>query len=286
MVSRWHFLVAVVVSVFAFAGTAQATPTYLSAIDISDAGQDGFEPQVGVDGSGNVHAVWTRSDGSNLQDPVLHADAERATGARRSTSPTPARAPRSRSSTSTRRATCSSCGRAPTGRTSASRPPSRPFGGGFSAPVTVSDPGFDASRAAGGLRQLRARRSSCGSASTARTSACRRALVPPVAAGTFAERGDPVRAGPGRVQPAGRLPVPTWTRTASSSGPRSDGTKLRVQSSRRRDVVGYRAAEGSRSVAVSAGAGVQRLHSGRRTAHTGRRWRTRRATRRRGLPAC
>ena len=33
------------------------------------------------------------------------------------------------------------------------------------------------------------------------------------------ERGDPVRAGPGRVRPAAAPPVPTWTRTASSSGP-------------------------------------------------------------------
>jgi hypothetical protein len=67
VVGRWHFLVAVVVSVFAFAGTAQATPTFLSAIDISEAGQDAFEPQVINDASGNVHAVWTRSDGVNFR---------------------------------------------------------------------------------------------------------------------------------------------------------------------------------------------------------------------------
>ena len=67
MVGRWHFLVVVVVSVFAFATTAQAAPVFLSAIDISDAGQDGFEPQVEIDSSGNVHSVWTRSDGTNFR---------------------------------------------------------------------------------------------------------------------------------------------------------------------------------------------------------------------------
>ena len=83
MVGRWHFLVVVVVAVFAFATTAQAAPVFLSAIDISDAGQDGFKPQVEIDSSGNVHALWTRSDGTNLADPVLHPYAERAPGALR-----------------------------------------------------------------------------------------------------------------------------------------------------------------------------------------------------------
>ena len=46
---------------------AQATPTFLSAINISDPGQDGFEPQVAVAPDGTVIAVWTRSDGSNFR---------------------------------------------------------------------------------------------------------------------------------------------------------------------------------------------------------------------------
>jgi len=54
-------------SVFALPVAAHATPTFLSAINISDPGQDGFEPQVVVDGSGNVISVWTRSDGTKLR---------------------------------------------------------------------------------------------------------------------------------------------------------------------------------------------------------------------------
>jgi hypothetical protein len=51
----------------AWATPANATPLYLSPINISDAGQDAFEPQVVVDGSGNEHHVWTRWDGSNTR---------------------------------------------------------------------------------------------------------------------------------------------------------------------------------------------------------------------------
>ena len=46
---------------------AQATPTFLSAINVSDAGQDGFDPQVAVDSNGNSLMIWARSDGTNLR---------------------------------------------------------------------------------------------------------------------------------------------------------------------------------------------------------------------------
>ena len=144
VVGRWHFLVVVVVSVFAFATTAQAAPVFLSAIDISDAGQDGFRPQVEIDSSGNVHAVWTRSDGTDLPDSVLHAYAVRRlerTGEHLRPGAGRLEAADSRS---TRRTTYSRCGAAPTARTCASRRPSSPSAGSFGAPVTVSDPGFDA----------------------------------------------------------------------------------------------------------------------------------------------
>ena len=94
----------------------------------------------------------------------------------------------------------------------------KPFGGSFTAPVTISDPGFDASRAAGRLRQHRARRSPSGSASTARSSACRPAPAPPASGRHVPERGDALRARPGRVQRRRSTPARTSTRTASSSG--------------------------------------------------------------------
>jgi len=52
---------------FACASPAAAVPTFLTPINISDPGGDAFEPQVVVDESGNEHHVWTRSDGANTR---------------------------------------------------------------------------------------------------------------------------------------------------------------------------------------------------------------------------
>ena len=163
MVSRWHFLVAVVVSIFAFAGTAQASPVYLSAINISAAGEDGFQPQVGVDGSGNVHAVWTRSDGSHfrIQYSTRTANGDWSAPVNISDAGQAASEPQLDVDPSGNLLVVWTRSDGTNLRVQATF---KPFGGGFSAPVTMSDPGFDASRAAGRLRQLRARRSRCGSA--------------------------------------------------------------------------------------------------------------------------
>src|SRR5438445_9713112 len=64
---RVALFILTVASLLAWPLAAHATPTFLSAINISDQGQDGFEPQVAIDGSGNVTAVWTRSDGTNFR---------------------------------------------------------------------------------------------------------------------------------------------------------------------------------------------------------------------------
>jgi len=47
------------------AGSANAAPTWLPAIDISAAGHFAQSPQVAVDPQGNVFAVWTRFNGAN-----------------------------------------------------------------------------------------------------------------------------------------------------------------------------------------------------------------------------
>ncbi|MGH2978537.1 MAG: hypothetical protein ACRDLQ_02730 [Solirubrobacterales bacterium] len=60
-------LTLVLVALFAWVAPAAATPVFLSPIDISDAGEDAFEPQVAVDPSGNEHHVWTRFDGANTR---------------------------------------------------------------------------------------------------------------------------------------------------------------------------------------------------------------------------
>jgi hypothetical protein len=51
----------------AWAGPASATPVFLSPTEMSDAGQDAFEPQIVVDSTGLEHHVWTRSDGTNTR---------------------------------------------------------------------------------------------------------------------------------------------------------------------------------------------------------------------------
>jgi hypothetical protein len=49
------------------ASVASATPVFLTAINISDAGRDAFEPQLAEDQSGNTLYVWTRFDGSKYR---------------------------------------------------------------------------------------------------------------------------------------------------------------------------------------------------------------------------
>jgi hypothetical protein len=54
-------------AVLACALPAAATPVFLTPTEVSDAGQDAFEPQVVVDPSGNEHHIWTRFDGSHTR---------------------------------------------------------------------------------------------------------------------------------------------------------------------------------------------------------------------------
>lgn len=62
----WPLVLGLAASLFVPAA-AQATPTFLSALNISAAGQDAYEPKVAVDSSGNSLMVWTRFDGTNLR---------------------------------------------------------------------------------------------------------------------------------------------------------------------------------------------------------------------------
>lgn len=230
------FLVAVVVSIFAFAGTAQASPVFLSAINISDAGQDGFEPQVIVDASGNVHSVWTRSDGTNFRiqyatrtpngdwsAPIYISDATQS-----ASQPQIDADPSGNLLVVWTRSDGTNLRIQGTFKT-----PS----GSFSTPANISDPGFDAtepqvdfdssgksiavwSRFDGTNLRVQATVRTAGSGGT---------FQPEV---TLSEPGQDafdaqIDAGP--VADANSAIV--WTR--------SDGTKLRVQSSRRRDVVGF-----------------------------------------------
>src|SRR5207244_12668454 len=63
----WTAIVLTLAATWFAPAVARATPTWLSAINLSDPGQDGFDPQVAEDSSGNSLMVWTRSDGTNLR---------------------------------------------------------------------------------------------------------------------------------------------------------------------------------------------------------------------------
>lgn len=242
MVSRWHFLVAVVVSIFAFAGTAQASPVYLSAINLSAAGEDGFQPQVGVDGSGNVHAVWTRSDGSHfrIQYSTRTANGDWSAPVNISDAGQAASEPQLDVDPSGNLLVVWTRSDGTNLRVQATF---KTFGGGFTAPVTVSDPGFDASRP-----QVDFDNSGKAIAVWQRYDGAnlrvQASIRNPGAAGTFLAEvtlSDPGQDGFNPQQAAGpnvdANGVVVWTR--------SDGTKLRVQSSRRRDVVGFARPKGA-----------------------------------------
>jgi hypothetical protein len=63
----WQALVLALAAVLLGAAVAQAAPTFLSPIDVSDAGQDAYGVQVEEDSSGNSLMVWARFDGTNFR---------------------------------------------------------------------------------------------------------------------------------------------------------------------------------------------------------------------------
>jgi hypothetical protein len=218
-----------------FASPAQATPTFLTAINISDAGQDGFEPDVAVDPSGNVISVWTRSDGSFFR---IQYSTRTATGAW-----TPAQTISDpNQSASNPDVAIDNSGNAlvawsrSDGTNIRIQAAFRPSGGSFAAPVTISDPGFDATKPAidfdssgkalitwqrfdGAVLRVQATTRGAGAGGTY----LNETTISPGGQDGFNPQAD---AGP-NVDTNG---VVVWTR--------SDGTNLRVQSSRRADVIG------------------------------------------------
>ena len=258
---RW-LLAFSAVALLGFASSAQATPTFLTAIDISDPGQDGFEPDVSVDPSGNVIAVWTRSDGTNFRIQSASCTANGNWGPTSTISDAGQNA-------SNPDVAIDNSGNAlvawsrTDGTNIRIQAAFRPFGGSFAAPVTISDPGFDATKPAidfdntgkalitwqrfdGTKLRVQATTRTAGGAGTFANEV------------TLSEGGEDAfnpqaDAGP-NVDANG---VVVWTR--------SDGTNLRVQSSRRRDVVGYPRPKGATPVRISLVPGYQQCTSANRT---------------------
>jgi hypothetical protein len=239
---RWVFAVWAAFGLLFFAAQAQATPTFLSAINISSAGQDGFEPDVAVDPSGNVIAVWTRSDGTFFR---IQYSTRTASG-----SWTPAvTISDPNQSASNPDAAIDNSGNAlvawsrSDGTNIRVQAAYRPFGGSFATPVTISDPGFDATKPVtdfdnsgkalitwqrfdGAKLRVQATTRSAGTGGTY----LNETTLSPGGEDGFNPQAD---AGP-NVDANG---VVVWTR--------SDGTNLRVQTSRRADVTGFARPKGA-----------------------------------------
>ncbi len=241
-------LAALALALLSFASSAQATPTFLSAINISDAGQDGFEPDVAVDPSGNVVAVWTRSDGSffRIQSSNRTANGSWAPAVTISDPGQSASNPDVAIDNSGNALVAWSRTDGTNIRIQTSF---RPFGGSFAAPVTISDPGFDATKPAidfdnSGKALLTWQRfdgTKLRVQATTRTAG---------AGGTFANENTLSQGGEDAFNPQADA-GPNVDANGVIAWTRSDGANLRVQSARRRDVNGYPRAKGATPVRFS-----------------------------------
>ncbi len=230
------FVASAVLAVALLAGPAQATPTFLSGINISDPGQDGFEGVVAVDSTGITHYAWTRSDGTNTRIQYLSRDASGAFGSIQTISDAGQNASDPDLAVDASNNVLLTWSRND-GTNIRIQAAFAPAGGSFAAPVTVSDAGFDASKpaadfdAAGKALLVWQRFDGANLRVQATT---RTAGV----GGTFANEQTLSDAGQDGFNPVAKAGpdvdangVLVWTR--------SDGSKLRVQSARRRDVVGF-----------------------------------------------
>jgi hypothetical protein len=215
---------------------ANATPTFLTAVNISDPGQDGFEPEVGTAPDGTVIAVWTRSDGSNFR---IQSASRSATGAwsAAQTISDPGK------SASGPAISVDSSGNAVVAYTQSDgtnlriNAAYRPAGGSFGAPVLVSDPGLDASAPDvsmdGTGRALVVWQRTDGTKLRVQAS-----IRGPGAGGTFDSPTTLSAPGQDAFEPRASA-GPNVDANAAVVWTRSDGTNLRVQSARRKDVQGY-----------------------------------------------
>jgi len=246
---RWQFFIlALVAALVVIPTAAHATPTFLSAINISDAGQDGFEPQVAVDSSGNVIAVWTRSDGTNFR---IQSASRTATGdwsvpetisdpGQSASSPQVAVDPSGNAVAVWTRSD---------GTNLRVQSAYRPAGNGFLGAQTVSAVAGDASAPSVSMdnsgQALVAWQRTDGTNLRVQT-----AIRSPGAGGVFGATSTLSAAGQDGFEPqAAAGPnvdangVVVWTR--------SDGTNLRVQSSRRKDVAGFPRPKGATPTRIS-----------------------------------
>ncbi len=245
--SRWKVLILTLAAALVLPAAAQATPIFLSGINISDPGRDGFEPEVVVAPSGTVIAVWTRSDGTNFR---IQSASRTPTGSWS----VPQTVSDPGVSASGPSLAVDASGNAVAAWTQSNgelriTAAYRPAGGSFGAPIGVSEVGADAT--APDVSMDSAGNALVGWQRTDGTNLRVQASVrSPGVGGTFGpistlsasgqDGFEPkVAAGP-NVDVNG---VAVWTR--------SDGTNLRVQSARRADVTGFPRPKGATPTRVA-----------------------------------
>ena len=236
-------------ALLALAGPASATPVFLTPLNISDAGQDGFEGVVAVDSTGITHFAWTRSDGTNTRIQYRSRDASGgAFGAVQTISDPGQNASDPNLAVDPSNNVLLTWSRSD-GTNLRIQSAFKPSGGSFAATVTISDAGFDATKPEADF-------DNAGKAlliwqrfdgTTLRVQATTRTAG---VGGTFANETTLSEGGQDAFNPkadagpaADANGVAVWTR--------SDGTKLRVQSARRRDVTGFPRPKGATPTRVA-----------------------------------
>jgi hypothetical protein len=240
--------------VAALAPLARATPTFLTPVDLSAAGQDAYEPQVASDANGNVLTVWTRSDGSFLRVQAVIRAPDGTFG------PVETLSPDGEHSFEPQVAFDPS-GNAIAVWTDGDRIQAafRPVDGGFGPPQTISQPGSSAPQIAIDSNGKAIAVWERGTGSTLAIQAAIRppggafGAVEPVSGTDGVSYGSAVAAGPDLDNNAAVL----WTR--------SDGTNLRTQAARRRDVQGYPRPRGATPMRASLVPAYKECTSGNRT---------------------
>lgn len=230
----------------AFADAALATPVFLSAYNVSDAGNDAFEPQVLVDQSGNTLMAWTRSDGTNTRIQAKFRAADGTFGPTETLSDPGQNASEPQIAFDASGNALAVWSRFD-GTSIRIQSAFRSAGGSFGGLQTISAAGQSASRPQVSF-------DSAGKAvavweRTDGTNLRVEAAVRP-ASGAFGAVQVLSEPGQDGFEPQ-VVAGPNADANAAVVWTRSDGTKLRIQSSRRRDVLGYPRPKGATPLRAS-----------------------------------
>ncbi len=223
-------------ALLAVAAPAQATPVFLTPLNLSDAGQDGFEGVVAVDSTGITHYAWTRSDGTNTRIQYRSRDASGTFGSVETISDPGQSASDPDIAVDPSNNVLLTWSRSD-GTNIRIQSAFKTAGGSFAAPLTISGAGFDATKPEADFDNAgkalliwqRFDGTNLRVQATIRTAGV---------GGTFANESTLSEGGQDAFNPKADA-GPAVDANAVMVWTRSDGTKLRVQSARRRDVTGF-----------------------------------------------